>query len=85
MFLSLFLCFLSFSFFLARPGGQSIGLNAQRALQGLGLFEEFKKKATIVPHGDWFQWRTGEGNEQRLICTVGCQSFLASQPMLARR
>ncbi|CAO1628860.1 unnamed protein product [Sympodiomycopsis kandeliae] len=47
--------------------GISFGINAVHALQSLGLGSAFEQLATTVPSGQYFQWRTGQDDEQTLL------------------
>jgi len=47
-----------------------LGNNARNALIKLGLGDDFDKLSTQIPSSIWFEWRRGEGNDQKLIATV---------------
>lgn len=54
--------------------GISFGLNAQNALRKLGLGEAFDRLATTIPSGQYFQWRKGEGQDQRVLSETRCKN-----------
>ncbi|GAK63913.1 salicylate hydroxylase [Moesziomyces antarcticus] len=55
--------------------GIAIGPNAQNALQRLGLYESFLQFADFPSRNLFFQWRMGEGEEQRLLSETICKQY----------
>jgi salicylate hydroxylase len=55
--------------------GISVGNNARNALIKLGLGDDFDELSTQIPSSIWFEWRRGEGDDQKLIATVSFIPF----------